>query len=138
VTRPELFEWKSGFVSDESVAELFFRSSVLVLPYLEASQSGVIPLAYAHGRPVITTAVGALPEAVWDHSTGLLVDHADAVEIGEAMRELFRTPGLLEAMAVQARVVITHGELSSANVAARHLEAFEGLLRAKTVGGHNS
>ena len=129
ITRPELFEWKEGFVPDEDVAELFFRSSVLVLPYREASQSGVIPLAYAHGRPVIATAVGALPEAVWDHSTGLLVDRADAAEIGEAIRELFCTPGLLETMATQARATIADGELSSRNTAARHLEAFESLLR---------
>lgn len=129
ITRPELFEWKEGFVPDEALAELFFRSSVLVLPYREASQSGVIPLAYAHGRPVIATAVGALPEAVWDHSTGLLVDHADAAEIGEAMRELFCTPGLLEAMATQARATIVDGDLSSRNIAARHLKAFETLLQ---------
>jgi len=129
ITQPELFEWKEGFVPDEALAELFFRSSAVVLPYREASQSGVIPLAYAHGRPVIATAVGALPEAVWDHSTGLLVDHADAGEIGEAMRELLCTPGLLEAMATQARAIITDGELSSRNVAARHLEVFESLLR---------
>jgi len=129
ITRPELFEWKEGFVPDEALAELFSRSSVLVLPYREASQSGVIPLAYAHGRPVIATVVGALPEAVWDHSTGLLVDHADAAEIGEAMRELFCTSGLLEAMSTQARATIVDGDLSSRNVAARHLEAFESILR---------
>jgi len=78
---------------------------------------------------VIATAVGALPEAVWDHSTGLLVDHPDAAEIGEAMRELFCTPGLLEAMSTQARAIIADGELSSRNTAARHLEAFQSLLR---------
>ena len=77
---------------------------------------------------MIATAVGALPEAVWDHSTGLLVYHADAAEIGEAMRELFCTPGLLEAMATQSRAVITDGELSSRSTAARHLEAFQSLL----------
>jgi glycosyltransferase involved in cell wall biosynthesis len=115
-------------VPDEALAELFFKSSVVVLPYREASQSAVIPLAYAHGRPVIATAVGALPEAVWDHSTGLLVDHADAEEIAEAMRELFCAPGLLEAMATQARAIITDGELSSRNTAARHLDAFRSLL----------
>ena len=129
ITRPELFEWREGFVPDEALAELFSQSSVLVLPYREASQSAVIPLAYAHGRPVIATAVGALPEAVWDHSTGLLVDHPDAAEIGEAMRELFCTPGLLEAMSTQARAIIADGELSSRNTAARHLEAFQSLLR---------
>ena len=129
ITRPELFEWDEGFVPDAALAELFFGSSVLVLPYREASQSGVIPLAYAHGRPVIATAVGAMPEAIRDHSTGLLVDHADAGEIGDALRELFCTPGLLERMATQARAIITDGELSARSVAARHLEAFASLLR---------
>ena len=129
ITRPELFEWREGFVPDEALAGLFFRSSALVLPYREASQSGVIPLAYAHGRPVIATSVGALPEAVWDHSTGLLVEHADAAEIGAALHDLFSTPGLLEAMAAQARAIITDGALSSRNTAARYLEAFEVLLR---------
>lgn len=129
MTRPELFEWKLGFVPDEALADLFFRASAVVLPYREASQSGVIPLAYAHGRPVIATAVGALPEAVWDHSTGLLVDHADAAEVGEAMRELFCTPGLLEAMAKRARAIVTDEDLSSRNTAARHLAVFESLLR---------
>jgi glycosyltransferase involved in cell wall biosynthesis len=130
ITRPELFDWKEGFVPNEALADIFFRSSVIVLPYREASQSGVIPLAYAHGRPVIATAVGALPEAVWDHSTGLLVDRADAGEIGDAMRELFCTPGLLEAMATKARAMIADGELSSRSTASRHLEAFESLLRS--------
>jgi glycosyltransferase involved in cell wall biosynthesis len=130
VTRPELFEWRDGFVPDRDLAELFCRSSALVLPYREASQSGVIPLAYAHGRPVIATRVGALPDAVWEHWTGLLVDHADAGEIGEAMRDLFGTPGLLEAMTRRAKAVIRDGELSSRNVAARHLEAFGSLLRS--------
>ena len=129
ITRPELFEWREGFVPDEALAGLFFRSSALVLPYREASQSGVIPLAYAHGRPVIATSVGALPEAVWDRSTGLLVDHAGAAEVGEAIRELFCTPGLLETMATQARIVVAEGELSSPNTAALHLEAFEYLLQ---------
>ena len=130
ITRPELFEWRDGFVPDEDLAQLFFRSSAVVLPYREASQSGVISLAYAHGRPVIATSVGALPEAVWDHSTGLLVDHPDADGLGKAMRELFGTPGLLEAMAARAKAMIRDGELSSRNVAARHLEAFESLLRS--------
>jgi glycosyltransferase involved in cell wall biosynthesis len=128
ITRPGLFEWREGFVPDEELAELFFQSSVLVLPYREASQSGVIPLAYAHGRPVIATKVGALPEAVWDHSTGLLVEHADPREIGEAIRELFCTVDLLESMARKARASVVDGELSSENVAARHLRVFREVM----------
>ena len=36
----------------------------VVCPYRQASQSGVVHLAYTHGRPVVATRVGGLAEAV--------------------------------------------------------------------------
>jgi glycosyltransferase involved in cell wall biosynthesis len=54
-------------------AELFQRCSVVVLPYIEASQSGVIPPAYSFKKPVVVTDVGAMPEIVDDEVTGFIV-----------------------------------------------------------------
>ena len=50
------------FLNDAEVAEFMERASVVALPYLSASQSGVIPTAYAFGKPVIATAVGGIPD----------------------------------------------------------------------------
>ena len=60
-------------IENEEVGLFFNRSSVVVLPYKEATQSGVIPIAYAYSKPVIVTDVGALSEVVIHKKTGLLI-----------------------------------------------------------------
>src|SRR3990170_71755 len=52
------------------VAQLFEEAAVVVMPYIEASTSGVLATAYAFGKPTITTRVGCLPEIVLDGITG--------------------------------------------------------------------
>ncbi|WP_095225151.1 glycosyltransferase [Helicobacter sp. 12S02634-8] len=50
------------FLSQESIAEIFNRSHILVMPYLEASQSGVASIGIANAIPTICTDVGGLKE----------------------------------------------------------------------------
>lgn len=76
--------------------ELFRQASVVVLPYTAfASQSGVLHDAYALGRPVIVTDVGALGETVREDGTGLVVPAGDAPALTEAIERLLSDrPGL--------------------------------------------
>ncbi|MDO9713143.1 glycosyltransferase family 4 protein [Paracraurococcus lichenis] len=60
------------WVPDAELAPLIASTRALVLPYREASQSGVLPLALALGVPVVATAVGGLPEQVEDGKAGLV------------------------------------------------------------------
>ena len=78
------------YVPDDEAAELFAACDVVVLPYRDATQSGVVPLAWAHGRPVVTTAVGGLPDAVEDGATGLLVAPGDPAALAEALERIRR------------------------------------------------
>jgi glycosyltransferase involved in cell wall biosynthesis len=71
------FEVHDRFVSDEEVEYFFRRAAVVILPYDEASQSGVIPLAFAFQKPVVAFAVGDLGESIVDTETGILVRHGD-------------------------------------------------------------
>lgn len=73
-----------GHVSDEEYAAIIDRCSAVVLPYREATQSGVLAHAFAAGRPVIATDVGALPEYV-DETNGYLVPPGDAAALAEAI-----------------------------------------------------
>jgi len=57
-----------GYVPDEEVEELFSLADVVALPYRTASQSGIVPLAAAFGRPVVATAVGGIPETMGPNS----------------------------------------------------------------------
>ena len=63
---------KFGFVPDEE-AEVYFKAAdVLVLPYKQIFQSGVLFLAYAFGLPVLGTDVGSFREAIQQGKTGMI------------------------------------------------------------------
>jgi glycosyltransferase involved in cell wall biosynthesis len=75
------------FVPDEEVSLYFSAADLVVLPYESATQSAIVPIAYAFERPVVVTRVGGLPEAVHDGETGLLVEpHNSAALAGAIIR----------------------------------------------------
>jgi glycosyltransferase involved in cell wall biosynthesis len=94
MANPERFDVQNHFVSREQRSELFARASVVVLPYVDASTSAVIPIAYLHQKPVVVTSVGGLAEDVDAGRTGLVVPPRDHVALAEALTRLLRDPGL--------------------------------------------
>jgi glycosyltransferase involved in cell wall biosynthesis len=76
------------FIDDSEISAIVKAAGVVVLPYVSATQSGVIPLAYAFRKPVICSKVGALDEMVVDGETGMLVPPADADSLAAAILEL--------------------------------------------------
>ena len=61
-----------GYVADDDIQALLSGHHLVVAPYRSATQSGIAPLAFAVGRPVVTTRVGSLAEVVIDGVTGTL------------------------------------------------------------------
>jgi glycosyltransferase involved in cell wall biosynthesis len=88
MVHPERFVVHNEFVSNEKRAELFARAAIVVLPYIEASQSGVVPVAYSFSKPVVATTVGGLPEVVEDGRTGYLVPPGDELALADAVETL--------------------------------------------------
>ena len=76
------------YLDDKETAALFQRADVVVLPYLSATGSGVIPLAYHYDKPVIATRVGGLPDVVIDNKTGWLVKPGDVDALAHCIRQL--------------------------------------------------
>ena len=95
------------------------RASVVALPYLSASQSGVIPTAYAFGKPVIATAVGGIPDMVRDRETGLLIPPNDVNALREALQQLMSDPDLRTRLGAAGREFAA-SELSWASIAEKH------------------
>jgi len=78
-------ELRPGYVPDHAVEELFATHHIVVASYRSATQSGVVPLAIAAGRPTVATPVGALTEQVIDGETGIVAAHADAASFAAAI-----------------------------------------------------
>ena len=82
--------WDDRYIPNERVPDLFRSADLLVLPYQNASQSGVVPLAYAFDVPVVATDVGGLSEVVLEGRTGYLVPAEDPGLLAEAIIRYFK------------------------------------------------
>lgn len=78
------------------------RADAVVLPYREATQSGIVPLAYSRAVPVVTTPTGGLPEQVDTGSTGVVAEAVDARSLADAVAWLFRDPARYASCSVGA------------------------------------
>jgi glycosyltransferase involved in cell wall biosynthesis len=77
------------YIPDEDLQPYFELADVVVLPYVSATQSAVAQLAFGFNKPVITTRVGGLAEAVRDGVDGLIVPPQDADALAAAVARFF-------------------------------------------------
>ena len=82
------FEIKDYYIPPEEIANLFLNSNIVVLPYTDATQSGVLMMAMNYARPVIATRVGAIPEIIVDGYNGLLVPPRNPYMLSLAIERL--------------------------------------------------
>ncbi|HEY3108100.1 MAG TPA: glycosyltransferase family 4 protein [Chloroflexota bacterium] len=127
IVNPDHFIVRNEYVPDEARTELFRRASVVVLPYVEASQSGVIPLAYRFGKPVVATTVGGLPEMVDHGRTGLLVPPRDERALAEAVVRILSDDGLRRRLGAAGQRKL-ESECAPAAVASQTLEVYRRAL----------
>lgn len=115
-------------VPDDDVPDLFNGASLVVLPYREASQSGVGSLAKGYGRPLLVTDVGGLPELVADGS-GITIPAGDARALADAACALLADREGLERLAAAALRSVT-AQAGWDVVGERTIEAYERHLLA--------
>jgi glycosyltransferase involved in cell wall biosynthesis len=113
-------------IPEEDTPALFANATCVVLPYRQASQSGVGSLAKRFGRPLVATSVGGLPELV-SPGTGRLVPPEDPSALADALVELLRAPELAAEMA-RAAASSAVEDASWRRVAGLTLQAYERYL----------
>lgn len=94
---------RSRRIDDAEGLALFAASSLLVLPYRDATQSALIAAAYALHRPVLVTRTGALPESVVEGQTGWVVPPADADALAIGLQRALADAAHLVEMGVAGR-----------------------------------
>lgn len=119
----------AGRLSNAALADLYRRCTVFCLPAVVDSRGeteglGVVLIeAMSHGKPVVASRLGGIPDAVQDGETGLLVPPDDPGALADALVRVIENPalaaGLGEAGRSRARDVF-----SWENIAERHLEVY--------------
>jgi glycosyltransferase involved in cell wall biosynthesis len=82
------------WIDEAAIASALRDADILVLPYIEASQSGVAAAAQTAGLPIVATPVGGLIEQVKHGVTGLVSDEVSAAALAASLTRLISDPSL--------------------------------------------
>lgn len=80
---------KPEFISEDETEVYFKAADVLVLPYRQIYESGVLFLGYSFGLPVLASHVGSLADEVVESKTGYLFRPEDSVDLARAIERYF-------------------------------------------------
>lgn len=89
------------WIADDDVSIYFEEVDFVVVPYIEGSQSGVIPLSFSFGKPVIATKVGGIIEQVKEEN-GILIEPNNIEQLSEKILWMYSHPDRINVMSRNA------------------------------------
>ncbi len=115
----------AGHLPSAALAARMSHATAIVLP----SRSEGLPLALleamAHGRPIVASAVGGIPEAIQDGETGLLVAPGDPKPLAHALDHLLTDSALRDRLGAAARSAFAASPHHEAAVLAETLRVYQ-------------
>ena len=115
------------FVTDPEIPAYFRRADLVVLPYREIDQSGVLYTALAFGKPMVLSEVGGFPALAEQHGAARLVPPGDASALRNAIDQLLRDEPARRELA-EAAAHAAAGPFSWDHIAERTLALYRELL----------
>jgi glycosyltransferase involved in cell wall biosynthesis len=85
---------ENRWIEEAEISGIFANTDIAVLPYREASQSGVVATAFAAGVPCVATPIPGLCEQIEDGVTGVISTGFSPIEFAEAVAKILRDPVL--------------------------------------------
>lgn len=115
---------ENRYISTEEIATLLENCSINVLPYTDATQSGVVLTSYAFNKPIIASNVGGMSEYVIDGKTGILVPPRDVDALADAIIDLIGNKNKLIELETNIKLQ-NEGESSWREIASKYINFFE-------------
>jgi glycosyltransferase involved in cell wall biosynthesis len=125
---PSNVRFVARFVGDDELPAYFARADLVVLPYREIEQSGVLFTALAFGKPLLVSDVGGFAELA-ERGAAHAVAPGDAGALHDALTGLLANPAALAALGERA-LAAGRGEYGWDTIAARTLALYQQLLDA--------
>ncbi len=88
ILQSDYLDVEDKYIPEEELSALFGNAKAVIMPYLEATQSGVAALAISAKKPLIASSVGAIPEVIKHEENGLLVPPDDPIALADAMERI--------------------------------------------------
>jgi glycosyltransferase involved in cell wall biosynthesis len=121
-----------GNLGKEKLFEFYKNCRMLVMPSLwYEGFPGVILEAMAHGRPVVCSRIGGLPEIVEDGKTGLLFEPGNPDDLVEKIQYLWERPEISIQMGNEGRKKVLK-EYSQEKYYSRLMKVYEKAISIKS------
>ncbi|MCW2318650.1 glycosyltransferase involved in cell wall biosynthesis [Rhodoblastus acidophilus] len=127
IARLPMVRLDERYIPADEVGAIFGNCDVVVMPYLDATQSGVAALALSAARGVIVTDVGSITEVIRNGENGLVVPPGDANALAAAMAETLSAPELRQRLAAGAAATAASA-LSWDHVGAETVKVYRGAV----------
>jgi len=125
-------EIHNKYLSNIEINALMKTADVLVLPYIDASQSAILTIGQVYGVPVIATNICGLNEQIQDGITGVLVAPGNSEELANECVKLLRDPNLREVLS-RNEIEYVDCSLGWDTIAREIVSFFEKVLRTSEV-----
>lgn len=86
--------WINEYVPAEDVSMYYNAADIVVLPYISATQSGIVKIAFGFGKPVVATNVGGLTEEILQWNAGIVVEPENNAELIRGISTMLNAPNL--------------------------------------------
>lgn len=113
----------------ENMPDVYASIDILVQPSLKEAMPMTVLEALAAGKPVIATAVGAIPQLVLNNRTGLLVRPCDVTGLANSMARLLSDTGLRQQVGRDGQAWVSH-HFSAEAMARKYLNVYEQIFQA--------
>lgn len=117
----------TGWVDESATNAVVASFDILALPYLEASQSGVLAIAMSEGVPVVATPVAGLVEQVESAQCGVLAAEVSAGAFADVILTLVSDRSAYESLSAKG-IEASRGSFSWVRVATDYRESFRRAL----------
>ena len=119
------FEIINRYIPNNELVSLIKKASLVVCPYTDATQSGVIMTAYTFNKPVVASKVGGILDVVEDNITGKLVPPRNPQALANAIIELLGNNNKLAKMSKNIERIYSSGKFSWEYIAKQTIEVYK-------------
>ncbi len=112
------------YISNDELADLIRQATLVVCPYTDATQSGVVMTAFAFNKPVIASNVGGFKDVIVDNKTGKLVPPKNSDKLGKTIFETLQDKKKLEDMKENISVLKQSREFSWSEIAEKTVDIY--------------
>lgn len=116
------------YIETGELVSLIKNSSFVVVPYIDATQSGVIDTAYAFNKPVLATNIDGLPEVVIDNYTGNLFEKNNKNDLMKKLENLMNNGKIINLYEYNIKKFKTEGIISWGKIVKEYLKVYEKII----------